>query len=291
MRSLSILLTAQLVCLCSCNRLPGTDRDSEEEATRTLDEMSTEQLRVFLKGYVGDWREDTDQSRGIPEPPFLKDVPQDGVTIDLAKPATLSLGDAPLVDMIVQRRSTRQFSRAPLDNNELSLLLWCTQGISETVRGETGEVLHYLRTVPSGGARHPFETYLAINRVDGIRPGIYRYLPGTHSLLLVESPSDLPAIMTRLCYGQAYAGEAAVVFIWAATPYRTEWRYGYIAHRMIAMDAGHVCQNLYLAAESIGSGVCAMLAYDQEGMDTLIGVDGNNEFAIYLAAVGKKRIE
>ena len=253
--------------------------------------MSTEQLRVFLKGYAGDWREDTEQSRGISGPPLLKDVPEDGVIIDLVEPETLSLGDAELAEMIVQRRSTRQFSNVPLNNEELSFLLWCTQGITSTIKDDRGEILHHLRTVPSGGARHPLVTYLAIHRVDGIRPGIYRYLPGAHALLLVDIPSDLSATITRLCYGLAYPGEASVVFIWAAMPYRTEWRYGYIAHRMIAMDAGHVCQNLYLAAESIGSGVCAMLAYDQQGMDNLIGVDGNNEFTIYLAAVGKKRVE
>jgi SagB-type dehydrogenase family enzyme len=291
MRSLCTLLTAGLICFCSCNRIPAQDQKAAEETTRTLDEMSKEQLRVFLKGYSGDWRGDTDQSKGITEPSFLKDVPEDAVTVDLAKPDTLLLGNAPLADVIVQRRSTRRFSKASLDNEELSFLLWCTQGISETVRDDAGEILHHLRTVPSGGARHPLETYLAIHRVDGIRPGVYRYLPDSHSLLLVAEASDLPALMTRLCYGQAYAGEASVVFIWAAIPYRTEWRYGYIAHRMIAMDAGHVCQNLYLAAESIGAGACAMLAYDQEGTDSLIGVDGSDEFAIYLAAVGKKRFE
>ena len=67
-----------------------------------------------------------------------------------------------------------------------------------------------------------------------------------------------------------------------------EWRYDIAAHKVIAIDAGHVCQNLYLACEAIDAGTCAMAAYDQEEMDKLLRVDGQNEFAIYLASVGKK---
>jgi SagB-type dehydrogenase family enzyme len=87
--------------------------------------------------------------------------------------------------------------------------------------------------------------------------------------------------------GQNWISSAAAVFIWAAIPYRMEWRYGPAAHRVILIDAGHVCQNLYLACEAIGAGTCAVAAYDQELMDQLLGVDGKDEFVIYLAPVGK----
>lgn len=67
-----------------------------------------------------------------------------------------------------------------------------------------------------------------------------------------------------------------------------EWRYGIAAYKVIAIDAGHVCQNLYLACEAIGAGTCAIAAYDQEAMDKILRIDGQDEFAIYLASVGKK---
>jgi SagB-type dehydrogenase family enzyme len=82
-------------------------------------------------------------------------------------------------------------------------------------------------------------------------------------------------------------GDAAVVFIWSAIPGRTEWKYAYLAHRMIAMEAGHVCQNLYLAAQSCGLGVCALLSYHQPQVDELLELDGIEEFTLYLACVGK----
>ncbi|MFO7569003.1 MAG: nitroreductase family protein, partial [Smithellaceae bacterium] len=69
---------------------------------------------------------------------------------------------------------------------------------------------------------------------------------------------------------------------------RMEWRYDLAAHKVIAIDAGHVCQNLYLACEAIGAGTCAVAAYDQEACDALLGVDGHEEFTIYLAPVGNR---
>jgi SagB-type dehydrogenase family enzyme len=91
------------------------------------------------------------------------------------------------------------------------------------------------------------------------------------------------------CFGQGFIAASAVTFFWTAIPARMEWRYDLAAHKVIAIDAGHVCQNLYLAAQTIGAGVCAVAAYDQEACDELLGVDGEEEFTIYLAPVGKRR--
>ncbi|HOD73349.1 MAG TPA: SagB/ThcOx family dehydrogenase, partial [Candidatus Bipolaricaulis anaerobius] len=108
-----------------------------------------------------------------------------------------------------------------------------------------------------------------------------------HSLVFLRSDPDFPAKVTAGCLGQEFVGQAAVVFAWTTVPYRTEWRYSVSSHKVIAMDAGHMCQNLYLACEAIGAGTCAVGAYHQERMDALLGVDGEDEFTIYLAPVGK----
>jgi nitroreductase len=84
-----------------------------------------------------------------------------------------------------------------------------------------------------------------------------------------------------------FVGESAAVFVWTAIPYRTEWRYSVIGYKAIAVEAGHICQNLYLACEAIGAGACAILAYGQKAIDNLIGVDGEEEFTICVASVGK----
>ena len=78
-----------------------------------------------------------------------------------------------------------------------------------------------------------------------------------------------------------------VVFLWVAVPYRMTWRYSERGYRELHKDAGHVCQNLYLAAQAVGCGVCAIAAYDDDVMHDILGIDGVDQFLIYLATVGK----
>jgi len=242
------------------------------------------QQRAFLKS--GDWpaweRIETDQRRGVPPPPLEKPAPPGAARIDLVAPDRLTVGALPLIEAIRRRRSRRKYTRDALSLEELSFLLWATQGVEKIIA--EGKVS--LRTVPSAGARHPFETYLLVNRVDDLAPGLYRYLPLEHQLCLLKAEEGLAAAIDAACFEQ-YVLNSAVTFLWTALPGRTEWRYDILAHRVILMDAGHVCQNLYLACEAIAAGTCAIGAYDQERLDALLGVDGQDEFVIYLAPVGR----
>ena len=144
-----------------------------------------------------------------------------------------------------------------------------------------------LRTVPSAGARHAFETYLAVSRVEGLEPGLYRYLPFDGQLAQLRVEPQIHLLARHAGLNQPCLGAAAVSFLWTAVAPRMEWRYDLAAHKVIAVDAGHVGQNLYLACEASDCGACVIAAYDQEGCDQLLGVDGEDEFTVYLAAVGK----
>ena len=141
----------------------------------------------------------------------------------------------------------------------------------------------------SAGARHALETYLLINRAADLDVGLYRFLASRHKLQLCSAEAGLAAQMTRACFGQNMVADSAVTFVWAAVPDRMTWRYSQRGYRYLHLDAGHVCQNLYLAAEAVGCGVCAIGAFDDEAMDALLGLDGREQFTLYLAAVGKKR--
>ena len=88
--------------------------------------------------------------------------------------------------------------------------------------------------------------------------------------------------------GQRQVKTSAVTFIWAAVPYRTIWRYAERSYRYLYLDAGHVCQNLHLAAESINCGICAIGAYDDDAMDQLMGFTPPEMFVIYLASLGRR---
>ena len=251
-----------------------------------MDKELVEKYRSFLKDSIRkvvDFSQ-TDQRRGIAPPPIEKPYKKEAVLIDLPPYAKFKdIGKIDLHSAIDNRESRRDYSNKPLSIEEVSFLLWATQGIKRKL--DQG---HALRTVPSAGCRHAFETYLCVLNIQGLDTGVYRYLPLEHQLLFEFTEEQLDKKIVQATLGQPYPGEAAVTFIWTTIPYRMEWRYGIAAHKVIAIDAGHVCQNLYLACEAIGAGTCAMAAYDQEAMDKLLRIDGEDEFTIYLASVGKK---
>lgn len=225
----------------------------------------------------------TDQHRGIPPPPIEKPPDPDALLIDLVKPQSWQgVRRIDLTEAIGNRRSHRAYLQAALTLDELSFLLWATQGIRRKV--DSG---HAYRTVPSAGCRHALETYLAVLNVQGLEPAIYRYLPLGHQLAFIHDGDPLAERIVAAAFGQPYPGQAAVTFIWTAVPYRMEWRYGPAAGKVIALDAGHVGQNLYLASAAVGAGTCATAAYDQEAIDRLLDIDGSDEFTVYLASVGK----
>ncbi len=242
--------------------------------------------REFLKADLwNDWDNlKLDQREGMPHPPTQKPYPPDSVLVDLVSPESFSLGDYPFLDAIHNRKSRRTYTGDPLTLQELSYLLWATQGVHRVIGN--GQAL--MKTVPSAGARHPLETYLFVNHVKGLEVGLYRYLGIEHKLLPLKIDEGLVFDIHEGTYEQ-YVLESALVFIWSAIPYRTEWRYGPLAYKMIAQDSGHVCQNLYLACESLRLGTCAIGAYNQEILDQTLGLDGETEFTIYVATVGKVR--
>lgn len=223
-----------------------------------------------------------DQARGLPRGPLQKPYAEGDTGVELPKPDRSILKKQNIFDCIADRASRRSFAAAPLTLEELSYLLWATQGVRKlTASGMT------LRTVPSGGAMHPFETYLAVYNVDGIAPGLYRYQPLDHKLAKLPTPEDLPGKVLKASRNKAFMANCAAAFMWSAAPYRSEWRYTLEAARLMLQDSGHLCQNLYLACESIGCGTCAVGAYDQQLADELLGLDGNDEFVVYMAPVGR----
>ena len=244
-----------------------------------------EKHRAFLKDTLRrqiDFRL-TDQSRGVAPPPLAKPTRSDQQIISLPAVETFStFAGKDLVAAIAARQSHRNFREAALDLAELAFLLWATQGVREVL-----DAGHALRTVPSAGCRHPFESYLLVSRVNGLEPGLYRYLPVEHALVLERPIEEVGPELTRATLGQRFVAAAPVTFAWTALPYRSEWRYALAAHRVILMDVGHLCQNLYLACAAIDAGTCAIAAFHQELMDQLLGVDGSEEFTVYLAPVGK----
>ena len=248
-----------------------------------------EQERSFLKSNFNELKNiKTDKMKKLPQPEGVKPYDSNSTIINLPTVNDDIIKKLNIYECIKDRRSTRFYSDESISLEELSYLLWATQGITGT--NKSGMTY---RTVPCSGATHSFETYLFIMNVVGLEKGIYRYLPIEHKLLfmfaLEDTDKKIDAITLDQPFVPHFAQKAAVTFAWSTTPYRSEWKFDISAHKKILIDVGHVCQNLYLAGESVDTGVCAIGIYDQEAVDNLLQLDGEEEFIIYLAALGKKK--
>lgn len=247
------------------------------------------ELRQLLKAYEdSEEDEDSDQQQGLAQPPLSKESFGKRI-ISLTKDFENVVQNNNFLDLINNRTSKRKYMQKSITQEELAFLLWSTQGVKQVL----GNNKATMRTVPSAGARHPFETYLLVNQVEGLTNGLYHYLALEHKLEFMKEFDNQSDRITEATWGQAFLGNSAVDFIWTVVPYRSEWRYTMDAHKYILLDAGHVCQNLYLASEAIGCGTCAIGAYNQSLTDELLDLnskpsyDDDNEFVVYLASVGK----
>lgn len=185
-----------------------------------------------------------------------------------------------LWEVMLRRRSERRYRGEALSTKDLSQLLWATQGVTGHQQGIK------LRAAPSAGGLYPIETYLALHNVEGVEVGIYHYLVGDHALEEV-APGDFRAPLAAAALDQGFTEQAACVFVWSAVFERSAWKYGQRAYRYVYLDAGHIAQNLALAAVALGLGTCQIAAlYDDEAND-LIGLDGERESVIYMSSVGR----
>jgi SagB-type dehydrogenase family enzyme len=210
------------------------------------------------------------------EPEVYKEYAVD-TKIKLPTPAPMA--GMPVDEALRKRRSIRHFSPQPLSKEELSYLLWASTGIWR--RGEGYD----FRTAPSAGALYPVETYLVVNNVEGVPTGVYHYSIKLHVLEELRSGS-FGEHAAQAALGQRMCMEAAVVFIWTGIFQRSKWKYKQRAYRYVYLDAGHIAENLALAATSLGLGSCHIGAIFDEEVNDIVGVDGVNESAIYMTVAG-----
>jgi len=190
-----------------------------------------------------------------------------------------------LEQTIGARRSVRDYTGEPLTLDDLSRLLHAAQGLTEPHRG--------FRAAPSAGALYPIELYPVVRDVVGLEPGIYHYAVQEHALAhgcthpqWVQAGDWHTGVM-QAGLGQSVLGRAAVCFVLSAIFQRTRWKYRERAYRYVLLEAGHVGQNLCLAATGLGLGACTVGAFDDDDLNELLGLDGQEEAALYIIAVGK----
>nr|QNO51385.1 hypothetical protein KMJFBAND_00022 [Methanosarcinales archaeon ANME-1 ERB6] len=231
-------------------------------------QQETKYQRGHLPGGYLDWASKPETYKRYPSAP----------KVQLEPPK--EEGGAPLWEVLGLRRSVRIFKDEPLTKTELSQLLWAAQGITHPEYG--------FRTAPSAGALYPIETYLVINSVDQINPGVYHYAVDGYELEQLRA-GDFRLQVAQSVLDQEMVYHANVVFIWTAVFARSKWKYKQRAYRYIYLDAGHIAQNVALAAVAQNLGSCQVGALYDEEVNALLGVDGTEENVVYMKVVGREK--
>jgi len=232
--------------------------------------------------------ESSDQQKKLTQPPLSVAAKGELITLDADFSAVIT--EDQYSNLLDIRRSLRVYDRdTPMTQSQLAFLLWSTQGV-QRIRGRN---YCTLRPAPSGGARHPFETYIVARNVEGLKPGIYHYLPlenvGEKKVALeyVSDFDDYDNRMSAMLAEQKWACDAPAIIFYSCVAYRAEWRYSHMAHRVVLIDLGHVGQNFMLSATAMGMGSCLMAAFNQDLCDEALGLDSYEEYTVYACAVGK----
>lgn len=225
---------------------------------------------------------ESDQDKKLPQPPLVKESMRKE-SIELPKKFDALQICSNFLDIINTRHSSRVYTQEPMSLLELSYILWTCQGVKQ-IRGKKYATL---RTVPSGGARHGFELYFVCQNVEGLDPGTYHYLPMEHRIEFLNPIDKVSDVLASSLCDQLWALKANVILYFSYIPYRTEWRYGHLAHRIALVDLGHVGENIYLASTSIGLGTCGIGACVTSICDEMFELDGENEFILYSQPIGK----
>lgn len=189
--------------------------------------------------------------------------------------------DISVEEALLHRRSHRSFASSPLSLQEVAQLLWAAQGVTDKAFG--------FRTAPSAGALYPLEVYFVAGQVEGLPPGVYRYLPEEHVLCEVLQ-GDRREELFRVALLQRWVKEAPGVLVFTAIYERTTRKYGERGIRYVHMEAGHAAQNVYLQAEALGLGTVVVGAFEDGGVQRVLGLPVNEQ-PLYLMPVGRVKGE
>jgi len=207
--------------------------------------------------------------------PMPTPSPEQASVISLPEPRYDS--DVSIEQSLLNRRSIRSYTGEPLTLQEVSQLLWASQGITDP-RG--------LRTAPSAGALYPLELYLVAGDVEDLTSGVYRYEPDGHQLVKTMD-GDRRAGLASAALRQGCVKEGAVAFVFTGVYERTTGKYGDRGIRYVHMEVGHAAQNLCLQATAMGLGAVTVGAFHDEQVTKLLNLPGDEQ-PLYIIPIGRK---
>jgi len=186
-------------------------------------------------------------------------------------------GKLSLEEVLSKRRSIRDYKNEEISFEDFSQLLWSLQGVTDKLNG--------LRTAPSAGALYPLEVYAVVGNVKGLKAGVYKYFPFSHSIKKILD-GDKRKDLANSALGQESITEGAVSFVITAVYSRTTKKYSQRGERYVIMEVGHAAQNLLLQATALNLGAVPIGAFYDNKVKSVLKL--NEEEPLYIIPVGRK---
>lgn len=199
-------------------------------------------------------------------------------------PAPRVVGTKSVEESINSRRSHRDFMDKALSVDQLSQILWAAYGVTKP-RADYPFLRGGLRTAPSAGALYPLEIYVLVGKVNGIEPGLYRYVSQDHKIVRTID-KDLRKELCAASYNQQMIADAPAVLFYSAIYSRCTSKYGRRGReRYVCMDLGHSAENVYLQAEALNLGTCAIAAFNDKLVAKFLQLPKEEE-PLYIMPIG-----
>jgi SagB-type dehydrogenase family enzyme len=220
----------------------------------------------------------------VPQPGFYDENDR-----STALPLPSAMEDNELIALMAKRRTVREVARSSITLAALSDCLFAGMGIIGQTENCVGKLP--LSMTPSGGARNPYEAYVYARSVDGLPPGFYHYAAIDHTLARVET-NEMP-MPSELLGGQQWTDAMPCVLLLYAHFERTMWKYDDAnAYRVVLIEAGHIGQNVMLAATRNGLSACPTAALNHTRINDCIAPKARLTHApIYALTLSQPRAE
>lgn len=186
--------------------------------------------------------------------------------------------DGEFARLLHERRSVRGFAPGELTLEEAARTMFAAQGVTRHGR---------YRSVPSAGALYPLEVCLVAGHVQGLEPGVYKYLPKTHALKLIR-PGDQRAHLARASLNQHWIAQAPAVVVISAVYERVTGKYGSRGEQYAHMEAGAAAQSLSLQAAALGLGTTLVGAFQDDEVRRILGVP-DDEAPLLVLPLGRPK--
>lgn len=257
-------------------------RDAHDFHLATQDLIFNSDQNVYWDE-MGDRLQQIAKNKSIPFPPPYKEYL--GVKTIALQRRNHSLKEKSLQEVLTTATPFREYKKGPLSFEVFSELLLHTYGVTSELRAKIGLV--YKRTSPSGGARHPIESYVYVHSVSGVDRGIYHYHPKNHNLELIKL-GDFSQQLTGLCFEKGGVKTAPVVFMLTVRWFRHMWKYRYArSYRMILYDTGHIIQTHLLNSAALRLQSFPCPSFHDKGITELLDLNSDiEESPIYVIGTG-----